>query len=559
MPIKIKTNKGSTIDDTQTIIQDIFELSRQFIAPIDRLRSLSKPAPQSTLTRLPSTNQSLHQFVTQNNFNNIEINPDRPLESRCHCFYRMLGLPVMAPDGSFYSPGFETNSSLTIDKKEKINNALLADQNLQTIMFLREREVQTRRSVFVRQNLDSSAYALALRYVRSFGGIFNKELGPLEKDKQTYTIPDRTFETERIGSTASFNQASHILRPFIVNPLIADTIMPAESMICVPFLPNKEATKIDLNKALLRPGIEFILRMRLQQTSSNVDFLNEVKRIINQDSADDDESAQDIRNTISVITGEEDLKILQNNPAFDEIISGISSVQFNTTNMLIKTIKVVLEKLDNSIREFDTLKNTINLEPIPNTEGPEFGGNVRTSGGSGLSEFDQKIGLLRIMDLNSQQQQKITSDRLGGGSELFATSVVSVTQRNYSEEISRLTKERDNYSSQAIEHMQIIEQIVGEVSGLGLIDILAIYTALWSIDIDSLISLIDDNAFNRLWENNSELRTTEVNERHDGFIMSGIDALTAFERKLFNILDFCDKIFDQIRSSPLENNGGDIG
>jgi len=557
--VKLKINKESGIEDTQTIIQDISELHKQFVGPIDRLRSLSKPSPQSSFTRVPQSSQSLHEFITQNNFNNIEINPDRPLESRAHCFYRMLGLPVVAPDGSFYSSGFEPNSTTTLDKREKVNKALLADQNLQTIMLLRERDVQTRRSTFVRQNIDSTAYALALRYTRSFSEYIDKNLGPLKADKQTYTIPDRIFETDRVGSKANFNSASHILRPFIVNPLIADTVMPANNLVCVPFLASKEDTKIDLNVSLLRPGIEFILRMRLQENSSNIDFLNEVKRIISQQGSESDsETAQDVRNTISVITGESDLATLQNSPAFDSIVGNISSVQFSTINILIKTIKLVLEKLDYSIREFDALKNSLNFEPIPTVEGPEYGGNIRTSGGTGLSEYEQKIGLLRIMDLNAQQQQKVVSDRLGGGSELFATSVVSVTQKDYSSEIAGLTKERDDLASQAIEHMSNIEKIVGEVSGLGLIDVLCIYTALWAIDLDVLLGLIDDEAFERLYSNNPELRTTEVNERHDGFVFGGIEVLTKFESKLFNILNFADKIFDQLRSSPQENNSGDI-
>lgn len=557
MAVKLKINNETGIEDVQNVISDISELHKQFVGPIDRLRSLSKPGARSAYTNVQpaSSDQELHDFVTQNNFNNIEINPDRPLESRCHCFYRMLGMPVVAPDGTYYSPGFQPNSVITINKREKVNNALMANQGMQTIMLLREREVQTRRSIFVKQNIDSTAYALSLRFTRSFSEYFNKDLGPLDQDKQIYTIQDRTFETQRVGSTVSFNQASHILRPFIVNPLINDTIIPADNMICVPFLASKEDTKIDISKALLRPSIEFILRMRLQQDSSNVDFLNEIKRIVSQETADDNQNAADVRNTISAITGESDLKTLANSSSFNDIVSKISSVQFSTLNMLVKTIKVVLQQLDKSLREFDTLKQTIDFQPITNVEGPEYGGSIKAVVSA---DIDQKIALLKVMDLNAQQQQKITSDRLGGGSELFATSVVSVAQRNFSDEISNLTKQRDNQGDQAIQYMSDIEKIVGEVSGLGLIDVLAIYTALWSIDLDVLLGLLDDEAFERLYINNPELRTTEVNKRHNGFVFSGLDVLDKFEKKLFSIFQFSDKIFDQLRSSPQDNNGGNI-
>jgi hypothetical protein len=558
--VKLKISKETGIEDTQTIVSDIVDLSQQFINPIDRLRSLSKPAPQGAYTRVPAVNQSLQEFVTKNNFSSIEINSDRPLESRAHCFYRMLGLPVMAPDGSFYNPGFEPNSSRTIDKREKINSNLVADQALQTIMRLRESDVQVRRAIFAKQNLDSTAYALALRYVRSFSNFINVDKGPLEPDSQIYTIQDRIIELANFnGKSNSFEQQRHILRPFIVDPNIADTVTPTENLICVPFLPDKDSTKVDIGKNLLRPAIEFICRLRLQASENNLAFLSEIKRLVNNEQSEDTETAADVRNSILAITGADNLTVLKNNSAFDDIVSKLSSIQFSTITMLVKTIKAVLFQLDHSIREIDTIKPQINFEPIPSTEGPEFGGSIRTVGG-GLSTslFDQKIGLLKILDLNAQQQQKIINQRLGGGNELFAIPVVSNTQKDYSGEIANLTRKRDELGSQAISHLANIERITGEVSGLGLIDILAIYTAFWSIDIDTLIGFLDDDAFQRLYKYNPELRTPEVESRNNGNKINGLEVLEKFETKVFNILSFADKIFDQIRSSPLEVQGGDI-
>lgn len=556
--VKLKINQEIGIEDTGTIVSDISELSNKFINPIDRLRSLSKPANQGVYNIVPS--QSLKDFVTKNNFANIEINPNRPLESRAHCFYRMLGLPVMAPDGSFYNPGFEPNSTLTLEKRERINSAILASESLQKSMNLRERDVQVRRAVFVKQNLDSTAYALALRHVRSFSDYFDKGAGPLDLDQQSYTIPDRTIELANYEGVAStFDQARHILRPFIVNPAIADTVTPIENIICVPFLPDKESTKVDVNKPLLRPAIEFICRLRLQQGEVDTGFLNAVNRLISGNQAKVTETAQEIKDSILAITGEEKLTSLQGNSSFQKVINQFSTVQVATISMLIKTIKSVVVQLDRSIRELDEIKPQINFEPIPNIEGPEFGGKIRTvGGGKSTSTFDQKIGLLKVLDLNAQRQQQITNERLGGGSEIFATAIVADTQRNYSEEIAKLIRERDELGDLAIGHMANIEKITGEVSGLGLIDVLAIYTALWSIDIETLIGFLDDNAFERLYKNNPELRTAEVEARKQGSKMSGLDVLTQFETKLFNILSFADKVFDQLRNSPLEAQTGDI-
>src|SRR5690606_6732220 len=111
---------------------------------------------------------------------------------------------------------FEPNSYKNLNKREKINNNLLNDQKLQSILNLREFDVITRRKIFVNQDLGSTTYALDLRYIRSFSN-FNKALGPLEKDEQLFYIHDRE----------SFKQQRHILRPFIVDNKIADIITPA--------------------------------------------------------------------------------------------------------------------------------------------------------------------------------------------------------------------------------------------------------------------------------------------------------------------------------------------
>lgn len=558
--VKLKIAQESSIDDTQTIIQDVRELQSRYIGIIDKLRSISKPANLGT--NITSKRDNQQSLVTSNNFENIEINATRPLESRTHCFYRMLGFPVVGPDGSFYSPGFEPNSTENIDKKEKINQSIKNNQSLIALMNMREVEVQTRRNVFVRQDSNSTAYALVSRYIRSFSGYFNQDtmgVDPLAIDPQRYTIKDRVIALANFqGNSNDFKDATHILRPFIVNPLISDTVLPAENMICVPFLPNKEATRIDVNKSLFRPGIEQICRSRLKQdTEKATIFLNEARRLINGDVAND-ESDQNIRNTILAITGVNDLGVLKGNTTFFNTISKFNNTQFQTINTLIKTIKKVVIELDQAIRTFDTINTRINFQPIPNADGMEFGGSIRISGGKSLSDYDQKISVLKVLSLNAQMQQKKTSDNLGGGNELFACVVVDVAQRNYEEEIAKLQRERDELANTGTEALAIIEMITGEVSGLGLLDVLAIYTALWSINIDQLIGFLDDAAFDRLYKYNPELKTPEVEARNGGAKLNGLDVLKAFEVRLFNIFSFVDKLIEQARNSPIENSGGDI-
>jgi len=91
-----------------------------------------------------------------------------------------------------------------------------------------------------------------------------------------------------------------------------------------------------------------------------------------------------------------------------------------------------------------------------------------------------------------------------------------------------------------------IEIISGEVSGLGLIDILCIYIALWAMDELALVSMLDDESFSRLVENNPELVVGEaekINTEHR-FKLSITDALSAFEKSLVNVFSFVEAELD---------------
>src|ERR1700733_3501396 len=78
--------------------QDIFnidfdQLYTNFITPVDAIRSHFNAL-------VPSSQ---------------ELNTPQYQESRCHAFYRMVGFPVVADDGDFYSPGYDPNLNVDSD------------------------------------------------------------------------------------------------------------------------------------------------------------------------------------------------------------------------------------------------------------------------------------------------------------------------------------------------------------------------------------------------------------------------------------------------------------
>lgn len=93
----------SILDDISSIDVNIEELKRKFIDPIEAIRSKSSPNILGQPRTLVSEQDI--QAAAQRELDNAGFNTE-PQESRTHAFYRMLGLPVIADDFSFYNPGF---------------------------------------------------------------------------------------------------------------------------------------------------------------------------------------------------------------------------------------------------------------------------------------------------------------------------------------------------------------------------------------------------------------------------------------------------------------------
>jgi hypothetical protein len=80
---------------------------------------------------------------------------------------------------------------------------------------------------------------------------------------------------------------------------------------------------------------------------------------------------------------------------------------------------------------------------------------------------------------------------------------------------------------------------------LGLGDIIAIYTALWTVDENVLINLLDDEAFGRLFTNPT-LRTPNVIARNTkgSSTIPGTDALQGLENKIKEMYNLMDKLLN---------------
>lgn len=518
------------LEDIENIQKDISGLFDRFIRPIDNIRSMAKPVGSATSLAA--------------NFNDIQVNNNRPLESRCAAFYRMLGFPVAEPNGTFYNPGFDPYSKNN-NKKFNINEKY-KNSDLVSLTKKREELPEYFRSVFTRQDFNGSIFSLLLKHNKKFNNM-ESGLGPFESDQQAYSVDAREDEikifqalnpglTEQISSASAFFSSSlvganlaggkHPLKPFVVDPFIDITVMPDINKICVPFLPNKAATKIGPNIYLSRPGLELVIRERLKLPTDQVSFLTTINQIV-ADGLTTDEAI-----TIGAISDSfRDLTVASN----------LSEAQFRNVNQLIKIMRAVIARLYTARFEIEEAQNKINWLPIPAISGPEAGANgasLNTSLINKQSEINRKIIELRIKKLNAEKQETTEND-LGDFASPFAMAVGGENINQYDSELKQEIGKRDRIANKAFKAMQDIEIITGETTGLGLIDILAIYTALWAIDIETLLGFLDETAFNRLVNNNPELVTDEVRNLSSSR-PSLISTLADFEKTLANILNFAD-------------------
>lgn len=540
-------------EDTQSVDNDIDSLYTKFIAPIESIRSISKP-PSDFLQQNPRT------------INNLEVSTDKPMESRAHAFYRLLGLPIVDKSGNnFYSPGFSPTPG-DPEKRNSIDSGM--DTTVLNDADEREKQSSYVQSIFSAQDTRGTVAALIAIHVKPFN--------TLDSDDQSFTVDERsdeisylkslntTLATDVDGAVASLQGALksngtlttgvHLLKPFSCHPAVAYAVMPEQNLVCQPFLEDKSATRISANPDVFlpRPGIEFIIRARLVDSNPDAQYLSDLEKILSYEQSPTDDFVADantdtLRSTLEALADDNNVASADVQDTFSEF----TTVQASVVGNLIKIIKAVVELLGESVQEISEIRDEIAFVPIPNKKGLEKLGSTRDV--AATTKLERDILQLTIKKLNSERSIKIR-DGLGR----FLTPFSDLERNDvYAQQLDEKTQEKQSFANKAWKHLRTIEIITGEYSGLGLIDVLAVYTALWTIKIDELLGLIDNDAATRLYDFNVDLRSDAVNTRKNG----GTNVKTAqqaLEDKIKTILSFADKLLGETLVSGIIDTGGDV-
>jgi hypothetical protein len=535
----------SVLDDYQSIDLDINTLISKFVIPIDRLRSHNSPNVSGELNQSHLSSSS-----------NLQ-------ESRAHAFYRMLGLPSITPTGKFFNPGFNPlKSSTDLQSQEDINKQI--PTNVKFAIDSRESDSRARYNFFSVINTNSSVYSLALatpKGQRPFMSMDENIDALTNVDLQNSKIPiRRTFISTRYKKTDgseinnTFDTVSHKLRPFMTDPVISANLDPksgsASIMVGVPFLDKKD-TEFERNKYVKRPGLEFILRLRLKQQmqseqSGAVDNINLSMFELDVSNKNQREIAATLTNAGV------------NEADVNQVLKGTSLLELYTLNDLVKTYKGLVSLYIKNVEIIERVYKQIIWIPLSNEGGPEKGTEVSTGFVIPKTfldswEIERRILQLETKSAAAKAQVDIGDDLLYGD---FTISEFQNLTNVFNDRLQEARNERDRLETDASNALRTIEYISGEVSGLGLIDILAIYMAMWSIDISVLLDLIDDPAAKRL-NNIKELQTQAVKNRAS---KSGnaLEAYKKLEQRIISILLYGDRLYQRALGSPIEEEGGDI-
>jgi hypothetical protein len=553
-----KTPNQANYQTNQNYNIDINQVFNDFIGDIDKNRSVINIQVNTVVLNAPfdiKTIASLGRYLKVENTSQ---------ESRAHAFYRLIGFPVVDQDQEYYNPGLDTVQGVRkIDLVYKIKVANNQDPLFKTLSLQRENYVNNFLNAFNTTPTTITASALALSSgatVRPFTPLItNFDPFDFTPTNQQYTVNlnsivgknqvpltqySDAFNNFPIVSTSGSQSASlgntrfHFSQPYIVDARIDFTISPATRKVAVPFVDNKKNLLVAENVYVNRPLLEKVIRDRIGQ---------------DQDAVISPAQQQVIDYILQIPT-------IKNDSLIGQMVGNIyntgTQVQFEKYLFIIQAMCVKLVEAQLKIQKVQALYYWL---PQPSSIGPEGGSDIY---GLIISQNLSK-NLITIADqslINSTLQQAADNfdtqtapidgvPNLGGFAfDAFSTTFDSDTSTslgdNVSKNLNNLNTKRNAALTIANTALQTIEVIMGEWSGLGLCDIVAVMGALYTMPQDSLLGFLDADAFDRM--------IVALNLESNNLTNPGISqALTDFVSRVNEFYNLTQDIYANIA----QNNG----
>jgi len=529
------------VNNTNTNPQQQYYSSQDIVAPniVDLFNKVIKNIDSHRSTFV--INKNISELIKNKKIDDLFISggtlSSSYQESRTNAFYRMLGFPVINEDGTkSYSPGHDP--SLNQDDTRISNNLEIAASYLnkfENISTKRELYSVLSNNVLAVGDENSTVAALGIMYLRPFDKQLNSSLSPIDIDEQTFNITSREFLKFKFPSANVNVQSIHILKPFVVDPRIELTVLPATNRICAPFIKDKSKTQLSKGTYLKRPYIERVIEIRFNKSNvfSDTSINGYIKDILSY-----------VKNNSNILDAN-----LVNSTANPQ---ALHQSELLTFSKFFNVITALLDTLAFNIQEINRNETKINWKPIPNKNGLERGLSLNKVDYNDV--YNQAIEI----DIANQKAKKYlaqTTFDVGYYSKdvsNFSFSNIDdvifggdkIDSSFYEKQIQKLNNRRNELGNSSNQMLTEIEMITGEFSGIGLLDVMAIQAALWIISPQALLGLIDNAAINRM-QNNKALITELAlpNAR-----LSPLQSLQEFETKLSQIYSLISSYYSNIQS-----------
>lgn len=474
-------------------------------------------------------------------------------ESRCHAFYRIIGFPVVTSDMSrFYNPGLDvvkipgTTRQLTLDKKISIAQNVGSD--FEKISSARETYVASVAQVFaVPTSVEAGVLTLTSGTygdkgspnIRRFNAPFQTSANSsttnsvfdFKPEDQTYQNPGNISSTStliggNIVKLSEFRDGSgntpndqiggafkpllshqHIIIPFMVDPRIdfslwankSKTVAGVSKRVAVPFVPNASYLLAGSSSYAETPLLEKIITKRFSQTNNTIDTGT---------------AGQDLTSFV------QNFKSFQVQGFGNTLLSDIFSNKIyklseqRTFVKYLAKINAMIKALVQAMNYIHARQGSFYWLPQPSTSGPEGGCSVRDVPLNSSFAQDTRLFTLNDLDILEKQIQVFLNGVTSDTSESNAIPDLAGTDRPSpkltfdndtsdsegdvpTDNFETLTNRRSRLLSRAGDALQTVEMIMGEFSGLGLCDIVAIVGSLWIMPKDLLLGFLDADAFAR--------------------------------------------------------------
>jgi hypothetical protein len=504
--------------DDQIYEIDIDKIYNDYISYIDSKRSYVNINNQNVISLLNAISGNMSAASA-----NTLLPAKSYQESRCSAFFRIIGFPVTdSTQSRYFNPGHDIVNPeriLSTGDKYAITKDLLSDPTkFIALSNAREQYFLSQQKIFnTNTTVDAGVLALSAGIStitkRPFAVPFLNTSGPfdLTPTDQAYAPTYTGIVGDNQVQLSAYMDASgnlpaaatlpskrpHIIIPFITDPRIDFSCSPSTNRIGVPFVANKQFLKVSANVYTDPPLLETIIRNRItvnDQLTSSGDYTQQFATFIKDVSNNPDQS---ILGQIAA----NDIQQLSTNSQF---------LQF------VNIIQAMMKKLVDAQKTIAQSQGQFYWLPVPSTTGPEGGSTVQgvflptqASQTAGfVTTADGRILIATAQSLFSQTSQNpqaaaaSTAPDPGGFAIAVENSLGPSSSASYvsnsQSTLDMLSGKRDSSLNAAGDALRIVEIIMGEFSGLGLCDIIAILAALYTMPAQNLIGLLDTFAQARM-------------------------------------------------------------